>query len=284
MIFISHGVLRKRDKRFISHAPMLDEQSYLAHLKGAYYVSLEDALRGLGDALTFDDGTYAALHGALLARRFGHPVSLFVNGWHVESHCPYFTYQLSAMLDSTSKTSCRLFDRTWSLKRVHDRRILRRALKEVYLRINSASGIGSLVDSVANELEVSSLAHDLRTITERDIRNAVDAGVSLQCHGWTHLNPLLFSRARLRRESILNQEWIRGVTGKASSSYAPAFGRISAFACGNKRNVVVAHSSRDAGAHAVGREDLAIHLQSKLPQDHPNSVAQMPEHSDLHAI
>ena len=258
MIFLSHGVLLGRDLDRISHALMLDEDAYRIHLQRMKYVPLADALAGKGDALTFDDASHAAIRGALIAREHGHPVTLFVNGWHVEARAPYFPYQLSAILDYTRKDRCFLLGRNWNLTTLAEKRTLRQELKRVYMKVENWDQIVALVRTVSEELGVPKMEDGLRTVERKDLLDAAAIGVDLQNHGWTHLNPQLYSLSQLDHDIQRNRHWLHQLTGREASVYAPPFGKVGYRDTGFGENVLIARGDGE-GISLANRVSLSIH-------------------------
>jgi len=212
----------------ISHALFHPDWLLALHLerRPAKYVSLAQALQGEGDALTIDDATYGGMRAALLALRYGHAVSWFVNGLHAAKGLPYFPFQLSALVDNTQRTDCSLDGCRWNLITPSDRRTFRQHLKGLYMRMSSAEEICELVERVAGSLEVSPgpLEQSLRTVTSADLALAANAGVDLQNHGWSHLNPLALSETERTVEAALNEDYLLRYRRNGIRVYAPPFG------------------------------------------------------------
>src|SRR5438045_1839574 len=100
-IYTMHGVVRDLCVNCFVHRNMLDELQFVDYLnrRRSAFVGVEDALRGVGDALTIDDSTEAAARAAYLAREYGHQVTLFINPYNVENCSPYFFSVLNVALD-----------------------------------------------------------------------------------------------------------------------------------------------------------------------------------------
>jgi peptidoglycan/xylan/chitin deacetylase (PgdA/CDA1 family) len=211
---------------------MLGQAQVELHLaeKVPKYVPLALALAGQGDALTVDDATYAGLQAVLLARRNGHHVTWFVNGWNVEENVPYFPFQISCMLDHSRKSECVFLGRRWRLESLVERRELRRVLKQKYLRASPVEQIFQLLGRLSKTLQASpqSLTPELMTVQRADIELAAREGVSIQNHGWTHINPKLLTEHRFKIELGTNHDWIRNISFEAPTFYAPPFGLLGA--------------------------------------------------------
>ncbi len=228
MIYITHGVVSNWNPERISHGLMLSESAFTSHLeeRNTKYVPLTEALLGRGDALTVDDATYAGLHAAQLARKHGHAVSWFVNGMNVERGIPYFPFLLSWMLDETKKPNCSFDGHRWNLTYQDDRRALRLRLKYCYMKMRSCQQIAELLAAFSDCLEVapSTLDHALATVSSDDLELAVDSGVELRNHGWTHLNPLSLSKRELEAHVQRNDRYLARFRQLTTRIFAPPFG------------------------------------------------------------
>jgi hypothetical protein len=267
LIYFTHGVVSAWNSERISHGLMLSETILSRHLqqRAVKYVPLVEALAGKGDALTVDDASYAGLQATLLARQFGHAVSWFVNGMHVERGLPYFPFLLSWTLDETRKINCSFDGQFWNLNDQDDRRALRLRLKHSYMRMRSCDEIGELVEMFSGLLEVepSTMEKPLSTVTSEDLEVAVAAGAELQNHGWTHLNPESLSARDLAAEIRLNEEYLSLFRRANISVFAPPFGHQVSLASGIASCVLLADrgvSSDQRPGGIVNRSDL--HLTS----------------------
>ena len=228
MIHLTHGVVPNWNSERISHALFLPEQFFAAHLEQrlAKYVPLEQALTGEGDALTIDDATYGGLQAALLALKYGHAVSWFVNGLHVDRGLQYFPFQLSSFIDDSRLDACWFNGQNWALGRDGEGRALRRHLKQRYMRMRKEEEIAQLVEDVSSVLETDpAMERSLCTVTSAELSTAVAAGVDLQNHSWRHLNPQLFSEFQCTGEALLNEDYLSQFRGTKLRAYAPPFGQ-----------------------------------------------------------
>lgn len=229
MIYVTHGAVSSYRSDRISHSLCLSTSRAARHLqfRRTKYVPLAQAITGRGDALTVDDATYAGLELALLARRFGHDVSWFVNGSHVENNIQYFPFQISCMLDTNRSAACQFEGQTWSLATVAERRTLRLHIKHLYLRMRSQSEIEGLIDRLAVALDSNckDVDRSLRTVGPQQLAQAVLAGVDLQNHGWTHLNPEVLSEAECHAEVRQNEEYLSQFRRAITPVFAPPFGQ-----------------------------------------------------------
>src|SRR3954469_14208252 len=85
-----HGVTTTIDRSGFSGRNLLSG-AQLHHFLAASprFGPLSQALRGGGHALTIDDSMVAARDAAVMARKHGHDVTLFVNPGQIESGAPY---------------------------------------------------------------------------------------------------------------------------------------------------------------------------------------------------
>jgi peptidoglycan/xylan/chitin deacetylase (PgdA/CDA1 family) len=266
MIYLTHGVVPHWSAERISHALFLPEWLLALHLehRPAKYVSLTHSLAGEGDALTIDDATYGGLRAALLARRYGHSVSWFVNGLHVDRSLQYFPFQLSSMLDDTRQSECLFDDQEWKLRRNIDRRIFRRYLKQRYMRMRRNEEVSEFVETVSSCLNVYSAAieHSHRTVTFAELAAAAEAGVDLQNHGWSHLNPQLFSSAECTATARLNEDYLSQFRETDTRAYAPPFGQPVMLTSNTADLVLLADRGLNADhrrGRIVNRQDLLFH-------------------------
>ena len=229
MIFVSHGVVSPYSSDRISHGLCLPISRAALHLqlRREKYVPLAQAIVGQGDALTVDDATYAGLELVLLARRYGHAVSWFVNGSHVEHKIQYFPFQISCMLDETRLTECTFDGTAWNLDIKASRRAFRAHIKKMYMAMRSQDEITNLIDRLAQCLRSESTSPEraLRTVTAAELARAVLAGVDLQNHGWSHLNPQLFTEAERAADINQNDEYLGLYRREITPVFAPAFGQ-----------------------------------------------------------
>jgi hypothetical protein len=271
VIYITHGVVPYWSSGRISHALLLPESQFTQHLRErrTKYVSISEALAGKGDALTVDDATYGSLKMALLARQYGHAVAWFVNGSNVEQGKQYFPYQLSWMLDESMGTECRFEGERWDMQVMAYRRALRFQIKAAYMRLQSQREIDQLVDKLAYCLSVdpAKMQRSLTTVSSADLTRAVAAGVDLQNHSWTHINPRLFSERERTAEVLRNEEFLSRYRESAVSVFAPPFGYHASISSAPGHIVLLANrklgsSYRDG--NVVNRRDL--HLTDSAPE------------------
>jgi peptidoglycan/xylan/chitin deacetylase (PgdA/CDA1 family) len=265
MIYISHGVVPCWSNNRISHALFLPESRVERHLqvRRTKYAPLAQALNGDGDALTIDDATYGGLKLALLARQYGHAVSWFVNGSNVEHGTQYYPFQLSSMLDRTRLSECQFADRSWELQTMAGRRALRLRIKQAYMRLRSQNEIEQLIQSLACSLRLDAAAmeNSLATVGPAELAQAVVAGVDLQNHGWSHLNPQVSSERKRTAEVRQNEEYLSQFRKAITCVYAPPFGQQVSLASVPAQFVLLADRNLVSGhleGNLVNRGDLRM--------------------------
>jgi len=211
------------------------------------------ALAGEGDALTIDDATFAGLNAALLARRYGHAVSWFVNGLNVERGLPYFPFQLSCMLDDSPREECSFAGKTWGLTTMVERRALRFQLKQTYMSISSHQEIDHLLQTFSRCVGVDPdhLDSALGTVTTA-------AGVELRNHGWDHLNPHVKPEVERLSEVQRNEEYLSFFRRAVTCIFAPPFGKFAGTASGAVNYMLLADrkASNLKQGNVINRREL----------------------------
>jgi peptidoglycan/xylan/chitin deacetylase (PgdA/CDA1 family) len=264
MIYVSHGIIPSYSSERISHALCLPESRVALHLqlRRKKYVPLGLAIAGRGDALTVDDATYAGLELALMARHYGHAVSWFVNGSHIENRIEYFPFQISCMLDDTRSTECQFDGQMWSLKTMAEKRSLRAHLKHQYMRMRSQDEITELIDRLAESLHSNSKLPErsLRTVGAAELAQAVLAGVDLQNHGWGHLNPQVLSEEERATEVVRNDQYLSQFRRTITCVFAPPFGQCVTRAAAGHVTLLANRSLMPSfkDANVINRGDLIL--------------------------
>ena len=267
MIFVTHGVVDNLNPRRISHALMLSRQAFIRHLqqRPAKYVPIAQAILGLGDALTVDDATLAALDQVLLARRFGHAVTWFVNGENVEEKLTYFPFQLSWMMDETSAPECLFEGRLWSLRTLPERKGFRRFLKVAYMSFTERQQIISLLEDLTLQLNLpgSIGLASLGTASRQNLQHAVRCGVDLGNHGWDHLNPRSLSSSTCVAGIATNRAWIETLQPD-HGIYAPPYGASVSLPPQSCSFMLLADATLTAATHRGSMRDFGTINRSPL--------------------
>ncbi len=223
-----HGVFSEGDPKGFQNRCLIREDEFETFLSllPFKFVSLDDAVAGKGNALTVDDATNAAYHAAKLARQHGHAVTIFVNPYFIRFQRPYFFLELNALLDRTANSSTRFDGMTFPLNLRSERRTFRIHVKDRFCMLDSIEEIDSVINDIGEGLGVGrgGLPQHLNTMTEGELHELVEAGVSIENHGFSHIHPKALRWPQMMREIVQAQEWIRDVCGQESQHFAVPFG------------------------------------------------------------
>ena len=145
LVLVMHGVVPSVDSQRFAFRNLFEVAAFEDWLRAAPpCVSLDRAIAGRGTALTIDDATKAGADAALLARRLGHQVSLFVNPAQVLSGEPYTFVVLNALMDAITDAAYVFEGQRVRTVGAGDRQTLRRVIKKklesLPLRGRSAAG------------------------------------------------------------------------------------------------------------------------------------------------
>lgn len=227
-VYAMHGIFSEGNAKAFQNRCLIQEDKFDNFLSSLpfKFVSLDDAVAGQGHALTIDDATNAAFRAALLARKNGHAVSVFVNPDFIQSQRPYFFLELNAILDRTSFSSICFEDFIFPVDLRSQRRMFRIQVKDKFCMLDSIEKIESLINDIAMRLGVArdGLPQHLRTMTKAELLMLVEAGVNIENHGFSHLHPKALRWSALRREIALTQDWIQQICGQESHYFAVPFG------------------------------------------------------------
>jgi peptidoglycan/xylan/chitin deacetylase (PgdA/CDA1 family) len=110
-------------------------------------------------------------------------------------------------------------------------------------------------------VEQSKFEESLSTVTSTDLALAANAGVDLENHGWTHLNPQTLSERELAEDVTLNESYLSRFRQARDRVFAPPFGRWVAVNSGVASYLLLADrsyvsSKRNRGV--VNRFDLHV--------------------------
>lgn len=266
-VFLLHGVADLVGQGEHARRGLLERAAYERHLaeRPRPFVDLDEAVGGGGDALTVDDATRASAEAARLARRYGHAVSLFVNPGHVEEETPYPLYLLNALLDAAGDRRVRYRGEGYALGEPRQKRALRRAVKGRLATLRRTERCYEVLLEVARALGTGAveLPPFLRTLTAAEVRELQEAGVRIENHGWTHLDPAAFDAPQWRSDVERGRRWIERRLGTAPTAYAVPFGeeRPGADVAGPARTVLLHDDRLPRGAVAPGvvnRESLSL--------------------------
>ncbi len=190
------------------------------------FVPLRDALRGRGMALTIDDAIRGAADAALLAREFGHAVTLFVNPGQVVSGDPYWFLVLNALLDGLDDTPRTLDGVRYLTATTADREVIRRRIKTTIGEMPREPDRLEFVRRLAREWDVAllDLPPHFQTLDHEALVRLRDAGVDLQNHGWWHTEHGCLAPAESTREIRDGRAWLARELGVDAPYFAAPFG------------------------------------------------------------
>ena len=226
-IYALHGVIDRVDAKLFSHRNMTPADRVRARLDTQQkLVPLAEALAGKGDALTIDDATVASAQAALLARQLGHDVTLFINPWQVADGRADAFAALHWLLDRTRKRKVTWRGKTWWLMTFRQKDDLRAEIKRLLRLHDEPQDNHALIEELQQALGVADLdvPDYLQSLTLAQLRELRDAGVDIQNHYWTHLDPAAHTPARFADEWLRAQDWLTENLGIASQFFASPFG------------------------------------------------------------
>lgn len=245
---------------------MTDEgglRRYLA--RAAPFAPLRDALWGHGIALTIDDGIRGAADAALLAREFGHAVTLFVNPGQVVSGEPYWFLVLNVLLDALDGTPRTLDGVSYPTASTADRQVLRRHIKTTVSGMPREPDRLEFVCALAREWQVASLdlPPHFATLDRKSLEQLRDAGVELQNHGWWHTDHGRLTGAESAREIREGRDWLAQELRVDAPCFAAPFGEAlpapeAAAACEVWLTVSEARPSGPGALGVFNREALNV--------------------------
>ena len=212
------------EHRFISDSGLLSR--FLA--QSSRFVPLRDALDDQGAALTVDDATHAAAEACGIARSYGHAVTLFINPGQVESGQPYWFVQLKVLLDGLPGNPCEFEDRSFPTATFRDRLRLREAIKRQVCTIKTEEGRSARVVALARQWQIAprEVPRHATTLSIRDLRQLLAAGVDIQNHGWSHAHHASLSPAESAEEVRRGRDWLHHQLGIDAQYFAVPFGDV----------------------------------------------------------
>jgi peptidoglycan/xylan/chitin deacetylase (PgdA/CDA1 family) len=227
-IFCIHGVAENATRSEFQFRNIDKISAFREHLssRANKYVSLSDAIKGLGDALTIDDSTHSAYVAAKIARQFGHQVTLFVNGLHIQDARPYSFVILNLFLDAINVPEI-FFDGQLIATNVRDeKKNARKKMKRRMQTLNNEEEQMQLLYSTAdkNGLEIPPIPAHLQPLRKLEIVELIQMGVSISNHGWSHLHPSSLTQEELAEDILRGSQWLDKEFGIECDSYAVPFG------------------------------------------------------------
>jgi Polysaccharide deacetylase/DnaB-helicase binding domain of primase len=224
IINTTHGIVENAAAALFTHRNLLDSKAFEHHLRTVEqpYHPLRSALMGEGPALTIDDSTVAAAEAAVMARRLGHAVTIFVNGFQIAERLPYFFSRLNVALDATRSAALEYDGASWDLSDGISKARFRRAIKKKLAVIGDETRRDVFVTEIAAMLGVTTdfVPRHLCIITENELKALVSLGVDVQNHGWTHSRVGSLSPEAHTEDIRKGREWIRAICGIEADLYA----------------------------------------------------------------
>jgi hypothetical protein len=265
-VLAMHGIVDTVDRHKFGYRNMIARDQFMRLLtERKQFVPLAEALRGRGTALTIDDGTAAAADAALLARECGHHVTLFVNPWECEEGRPYYFSYLSCLLDQTAEASISFRGQIYSLRSFAKKSECRRiAIQELRSQASVEDAYG-LIAEIRSKLPVENivLPQHLRPLTKNELSSLAAAGVSIESHHWSHVDPIAQSLQEFAEQFDRARCWIANSFGTGTYFAAP-FGEFTPperLRCASKTTFFLLDSRKPMGAvgpNLVNRGALAI--------------------------
>jgi peptidoglycan/xylan/chitin deacetylase (PgdA/CDA1 family) len=228
-IFAMHGIADGVRDDLFQHRNLLDAGKFTALLRtGPKFVPLADALQGRGRALTIDDATVASARAAKLAREFGHAVTLFVNPWQIEARQPYWFSRLNSLLDRVEAPTLVLDGRDFDLTTVDAKSQFRAHVKTLMRQHIVPEQSTALIEKI--EAAVGALGDEIpnhnRCLDIEDLRKLHGAGIDIQNHYWSHLDPLAHNLTQFTEEFHKAGSWLKDKLAIDSRCFASPFGEF----------------------------------------------------------
>lgn len=226
-VLVMHGIVPRVEPDRFAFRNLLDASAFEDWLRATPpCVSLATALAGRGTALTIDDATTAGAAAAVLARRLGHRVTLFVNPGQVLAGAPYAFVALNALMDALTGRSYVFDGQRVPTLGAGDRQALRRAIKKRLGSMRCEEDRLQAIHSLAAEWRVEplSLPAHFATLVRADLVLLRDAGVDLQNHGWSHASHAELSADASREEVRAGRRWLEDELGVSARYFAVPFG------------------------------------------------------------
>ncbi len=225
-VLVTHGVAPDAQSTRFSTRFRSEPRAFAEFLAQHRFVSLTEALRGEGDALTVDDATEASAEACRMARSAGHPVVLFVNPGQIESGHPYWFMFLSGLCDQLDAPQYDFEGTSYPTATFRQRSSLRSAIKARVSVLPDEAKRREAVMELARRWGIGSLEipPHARTLTLSELQALQVAGVELHNHGWWHANHLALSGSESAREVRQGRDWLRQRLGVDGGYFAVPFG------------------------------------------------------------
>jgi hypothetical protein len=159
----------------------------------------------------------------LIARQFGHEVTLFLNPHQIITQTPYFFTILNLAIDDLARRARRSDpNSTWRSPRLRD---LRSQMRSRLMRLSGPALESELRQFLsAWGLDMPDVPQEHRPLDMAMLARLVAAGVQIGNHGWSHTDIGSFSEQGLWDDIAQAQQWLRDATGQQVDLYAVPFG------------------------------------------------------------
>ncbi len=231
MIYATHGTVARRETFRFTHRNMLDEAAYIHWLQNLKEPlgSLDDALEGKGDALSIDDGTFAAARAAELAVSLGHRVTLFVNPHHATTGAQYFFARLNAALDACTLRTVEWRGQRCRLDGYGEKKEFRARVKKELRALPSEALRETVMDEclacLACPMAIGARPpRELESLNANDLARLRDRGVEIENHGWTHGELGALDAGAASEEIESARQWLEEFLDVRSRYFAVPFG------------------------------------------------------------
>jgi hypothetical protein len=219
-----HGIVQNANSHWFVHRNLLDAARFSTYLKdrGTRYVPLKDALQGTGEALTIDDSIAGAAAAARLARKYGHAVTLFLNGYNIEAGRPYFFSRLNVALDTRTVDKVDFENATYELCNLPSTEKFRRAVKRRLAEMGDEDQRQDFVTGISRLLKASefNVPPYLAPIDRKEVQQLARLGVDIQNHGWTHTRVGSSPPDGLAKDIRRGREWLKATCDSAGQFFA----------------------------------------------------------------
>jgi Polysaccharide deacetylase len=219
-----HGVLASWDGTRLVDRLYVPRDVFASsiELSAKKYVGMQSC--GPDDAaLTVDDSTIAGAEACLIARQFGHEVTLFLNPHQIITQTPYFFTILNLAIDSLAARAHRSDPNvTWRSPKLRE---LRSQTRSRLMHLSGAALESELRQFLSVwDLEMPNIPEEHRPLDMVMLARLVAAGVQIGNHGWSHADISRFSEEGLWDDISQAQQWLRDATGQRVDLYAVPFG------------------------------------------------------------
>jgi hypothetical protein len=226
-ILAIHGVAPDVDPRRFEFKNMSDlsmVRNFLASRPPL--VPLRETLVGGGMALTVDDSTRGAADATLLAREFGHAVTLFINPEAIDTGAPYWFTLLDLLISKLRRPAYELDGATVPTATVADKLALRRRLLMKGRALRDETSRVAFVLGLVDRWETAEIVIPpyLAPLTMSDLVALRDAGVDIQNHGWSHVDHAILTGPESAREIREGRDWFRRNLAIEAPYFAVPFG------------------------------------------------------------